>query len=54
LAQSYISMGTAIGSSGSSKVMFMDPRAIPATLEGLKSMVDNPDLGDSPVKDWNK
>ncbi|MBD2178213.1 SPFH/Band 7/PHB domain protein [Pseudanabaena sp. FACHB-1998] len=54
LAQSYISMGTAIGSSGSSKVMFMDPRAIPATLEGLKSMVDSPDQGDSPTKEWHK
>ncbi len=54
LAQSYISMGTAIGSSDSSKVMFMDPRSIPATLEGLKSIVDTPDLGGLPTKDWTK
>jgi hypothetical protein len=32
-------MGTTIGNSDSSKVMFMDPRAIPATLEGMKSIV---------------
>lgn len=39
LAQQYIEMGTAIGSSDSSKVMFMDPRTIPATLEGMKAIV---------------
>ena len=39
LAQSYLQMGTTIGSSGSSKVMFMDPRSIPATLEGMKAIV---------------
>jgi regulator of protease activity HflC (stomatin/prohibitin superfamily) len=42
LAQNYISMGTMIGSSSSSKVMFMDPRSLPSTLEGLKSIVDIP------------
>ena len=41
LAQQYMAMGAAIGESSSSKVMFMDPRAIPATLEGIKSMVEN-------------
>lgn len=41
LAQNYIEMGTTIGSSDSSKVMFMDPRSIPATLEGLRSIVDD-------------
>jgi regulator of protease activity HflC (stomatin/prohibitin superfamily) len=49
LAQNYIAMGTTIGSSGSSKVMFMDPRSLPSTLEGLKSIVDNPESGD-----WTK
>lgn len=39
MAQQYLDMGTAIGASGSSKVMFMDPRSIPATLEGMKSIV---------------
>lgn len=41
LAQNYIDMGQKIGSSESSKVMFMDPRAIPATLEGMRSMMTN-------------
>ena len=49
LAQSYISMGTTIGSSDSSKVMFMDPRSLPSTLEGLKSIVDVPEAGN-----WTK
>lgn len=49
LAQNYIAMGTTIGSSGSSKVMFMDPRSLPSTLEGLKSIVDVPESGD-----WTK
>jgi len=39
LAQSYLDMGTIIGSSTSSKVMFMDPRSIPATVEGIRSIV---------------
>lgn len=39
LAQSYLDMGLKIGSSDSSKVMFMDPRAIPATLEGMRSIM---------------
>ncbi|MEB3828587.1 SPFH domain-containing protein [Phormidium sp. CCY1219] len=39
LAQNYIEMGLKIGSSDSSKVMFMDPRTIPATLEGMRSIV---------------
>ncbi|MEO0867360.1 MAG: SPFH domain-containing protein [Cyanobacteria bacterium J06642_11] len=43
LAQEYLDVGSKIGASDSSKVMFMDPRAIPATLEGMKSIVD--DLG---------
>lgn len=39
MAQNYLEMGTTIGQSDSSKVMFMDPRSIPATLEGMKSIV---------------
>ena len=43
LAQSYLVMGQQIGASDSSKVMFMDPRSIPATLEGMQQIVG--DLG---------
>lgn len=39
IAQHYLEMGLKIGSSESSKVMFMDPRSIPATLEGLRAIV---------------
>jgi regulator of protease activity HflC (stomatin/prohibitin superfamily) len=41
LAQNYLEMGMKIGSSDSSKVMFMDPRSIPATLEGMRSIVSD-------------
>ncbi|MEB3211585.1 MAG: SPFH domain-containing protein [Leptolyngbyaceae bacterium] len=40
MAQHYIDMGVDIGTSPSSKVMFMDPRSIPGTVEGLKSIID--------------
>ncbi len=40
LALGYLEMGTAIGKSDSSKVVFMDPQSIPATLQGMLSMVD--------------
>ncbi|AFY99661.1 SPFH domain-containing protein [Calothrix sp. PCC 6303] len=40
LALGYIDMGSAIGKSDSSKVMFMDPRTIPATIEGMRSIID--------------
>jgi regulator of protease activity HflC (stomatin/prohibitin superfamily) len=40
LALNYLDMGTIVGKSGSSKVMFMDPRSIPATLQGMMSIVD--------------
>lgn len=44
LAQSYLEMGQQIGASDSSKIMFMDPRNIPATLEGMKAIVsDSPE-----------
>jgi regulator of protease activity HflC (stomatin/prohibitin superfamily) len=39
LAQNYIDMGASIGASSSSKVMFMDPKTIPASIEGMKSIV---------------
>ncbi|OUL32696.1 paraslipin [Nostoc sp. T09] len=38
-ALGYLDMGATIGKSDSSKVMFMDPRTIPATLEGIRSIV---------------
>jgi regulator of protease activity HflC (stomatin/prohibitin superfamily) len=41
LALGYLDMGSAIGKSDSSKVMFMDPRTIPATLEGIRSIVSD-------------
>ena len=40
MAQQYIEMGAEIGASSSSKVMFMDPRSIPATVEGMKSIIE--------------
>lgn len=39
LAQNYLEMGKTIGSSESSKVMFMDPRSIVSTLEGVRSVM---------------
>ncbi|NJL39263.1 MAG: SPFH/Band 7/PHB domain protein [Leptolyngbyaceae cyanobacterium SM1_4_3] len=39
MTQNYIDMGSKIGTSGSSKVMFMDPRSIPATVEGMRSII---------------
>lgn len=43
LAQNYIDMGMAIGASTSSKVMFMDPKTIPASIEGMKAIVADED-----------
>ncbi len=40
LAQNYLEMGLKIGGSESSKVMFMDPRNIPATFEGIRSIIE--------------
>jgi regulator of protease activity HflC (stomatin/prohibitin superfamily) len=40
LAMGYLDMGTTVGKSDSSKVMFMDPRSIPATLQSMVTMVD--------------
>jgi regulator of protease activity HflC (stomatin/prohibitin superfamily) len=47
LAQHYFEMGKIVGSSDSSKVMFMDPRSIPATIEGMRSIVSDSDRTDS-------
>ncbi|HEY9672952.1 MAG TPA: SPFH domain-containing protein [Waterburya sp.] len=47
LAQNYLDMGMTIGSSDSSKVMFMDPRNIPATIEGIRSIVGNGNMPNS-------
>lgn len=41
LTQQYLMMGETIGSSESSKVMFMDPRSIVSTLEGMRSIISN-------------
>ena len=41
LAQYYLDMGMQIGSSDSSKVMFMDPRNIMGTVEGIRSIIDD-------------
>ena len=46
LAQNYLEMGQQIGASDSSKIMFMDPRSIPATLEGMKAIVGENELND--------
>lgn len=40
LTQQYLETGKVIGSSNSSKVMFMDPSSIVSTLEGMGSLVD--------------
>jgi len=41
LAQNYMDMGTSIGESDSSKVMFMDPRSVPASIEGIRSIISD-------------
>lgn len=46
LAQGYLDMGKAIGHSGSSKVMFMDPRNLVSTLEGVTSVLDSDGLNE--------
>ncbi len=39
LAQEYLQMGQKIGTSDSSKVMFLDPNSMMSTLEGVKSVI---------------
>jgi regulator of protease activity HflC (stomatin/prohibitin superfamily) len=41
LALGYLEMGSNIGKSDSSKVLFMDPSSVPATMEGIKSILGN-------------
>jgi len=41
LAQNYLTMGEAIGTSESSKVLFMDPKNIPATIEGVRAIISD-------------
>jgi regulator of protease activity HflC (stomatin/prohibitin superfamily) len=41
LAQNYLEMGKEIGNSGSSKVMFMDPRSMISTIEGVQSVISS-------------
>jgi regulator of protease activity HflC (stomatin/prohibitin superfamily) len=41
LAQQYLDMGKVVGSSDSSKVMFMDPRSMISTIEGMRSVISN-------------
>jgi regulator of protease activity HflC (stomatin/prohibitin superfamily) len=41
LAQNYIDMGTTIGQSESSKVLFLDPRSVMGTIEGMKEVLDS-------------
>ncbi|MBD2393548.1 SPFH/Band 7/PHB domain protein [Cyanobacterium aponinum FACHB-4101] len=41
LTQQYLEMGKVIGSSDSSKVMFIDPNNILSTLNGISSIIDN-------------
>jgi regulator of protease activity HflC (stomatin/prohibitin superfamily) len=47
LAQNYLEMGKTIGSSNSSKVMFMDPRSIASTLEGIRATLGEQSTADS-------
>jgi regulator of protease activity HflC (stomatin/prohibitin superfamily) len=46
-ALGYLDMGAAIGRSESSKVMFMDPRTVPATMEGIKSVISDRTIADT-------
>lgn len=41
LALNYLDMSGTIGKSDSSKVLFMDPRSVPAALQGMLSIVDD-------------
>lgn len=46
MAQNYLEMGMRIGSSNSSKVMFLDPRSIPSALDGIGSIVGEMNHGE--------
>ncbi|MDY6781864.1 MAG: SPFH domain-containing protein [Cyanobacteriota bacterium] len=47
VAQNYMDMGKTIGSSDSSKVMFMDPHNMIATLEGMRAIASSQTNGDT-------
>jgi hypothetical protein len=49
LALGYLDMGATIGKSDSSKIMFMDPRTIPTTLEGIHSIVSDVPSDSNPL-----
>jgi regulator of protease activity HflC (stomatin/prohibitin superfamily) len=49
LALGYLDMGATIGKSDSCKIMFMDPRTIPATLEGIHSIVSDVPSDSNPL-----
>jgi regulator of protease activity HflC (stomatin/prohibitin superfamily) len=40
LTQNYLDMGTTIGQSDSSKVLFLDPHSVMGTLEGMREILD--------------
>lgn len=52
LALGYLDMGAAIGQSESAKVMFMDPRTIPGTIEGIRSIVSEAQTENSMLEDF--
>lgn len=53
LTRDYLDMGSAIGSSQSSKVMFMDPRSIMSTIEGMRSIIgERPEDGEGTPIRW--
>lgn len=54
LTEDYLKMGATIGSSQSSKVMFMDPRSIMSTLEGMRAVIgENAPNGESSPIAWD-
>ncbi|RMF21384.1 MAG: SPFH/Band 7/PHB domain protein [Cyanobacteria bacterium J083] len=44
LTQDYLDMGKQIGQSDSSKVMFMDPRSMMSTIEGMRAVIGNQEI----------
>ena len=54
LAQNYLDMGTTIGRSESSKVLFMDPRSIASTLEGMRSVIGSESQNDPLIQALEK
>ena len=54
LAQNYLDMGTTIGRSESSKVLFMDPHSIVSTLEGMRSVIGSDTQNDPLIQALEK